>query len=479
MVKKESVRVRFAPSPTGYLHIGGARTALFNYLFARHHKGKFLLRIEDTDLSRSNKEMTGMILRSLQWLGLEWDEAPVYQSARIEKYTSVCEELVRRGFAYPCFCTVEELAKKREAAQREYKYDRKCLQLSKNEVQEKLKRGVSRAIRFRVPDGETTFDDSIRGTVTLRNEEIDDFILLRSDNTPVYQVAVVVDDHDMGITHVIRGDDHLSNTPKQIMIYEAMGWSVPKFAHVPMILGPDRKRLSKRHGATSVEEYRTEGFLSQAVVNFLVLLGWSPGDDREIISLEEMVDSFTLDRVSKNPAVFDETKLTWMNSRYLSRASDEKLYDLVAEVLIRDGLADDVFLHENRGYVLRCIGLLKERMKKITDFIDGGRYFFEDPEHYEEKAVQKHWSKEGVLDWMRKIVRHLELLTVWKAEDLEKTVRRLAEEMGVGAGKIIHSVRVALTGSGASPGLFELMEVLGKERVIRRLRKAIDCLEKK
>ncbi len=253
MVNLYSVRVRFAPSPTGYLHIGGARTALFNYLFARHHDGRFLLRIEDTDVSRSKKELTEVILRSLRWLGLEWDEEPLFQSTRLDRYRAICEELMQKGSAYPCFCTPEELAEKREKAQKEYRYDRKCLELSKEEIQDKLDRGVSRVIRFRVPDGETTFRDAIRGVVTVHNEQIDDFVLLRSDNNPVYQLAVVVDDHGMGITHVIRGDDHLSNTPKQIMIYEALGWPVPEFAHVPLILGPDKKRLSKRHGATSVE----------------------------------------------------------------------------------------------------------------------------------------------------------------------------------------------------------------------------------
>lgn len=479
MTKTKSVRVRFAPSPTGYLHIGGARTALFNTLFARHNVGKFLLRIEDTDVSRSDGEMTEAILRSLRWLGLVWDEEPVYQSTRLERYRAVCKELVRKGSAYPCFCTPEELAEKRGETKEEYKYDRKCVGLSEKEVREKRDLGVPRTIRFFVPEGETTFDDAVRGRVTVQNKEIDDFIILRSDESPVYQVAVVVDDHDMGITHVIRGDDHLSNTPKQILIYRAVGWEVPEFAHVPMILGSDKKRLSKRHGAASVEEYREAGFLPQTVVNFLALLGWSPGDDREIMSLEEMVESFTLDRISKNPAVFDETKLTWMNDQYLTRMTDEELLEPVVAVLQEKGLVDEDFVRENGQYLLGFIGMMKGRMKKLTDFADLGRYFFVDPEEYEEDTVRKHWKKEGVLQKLQKLTGRLESMAKWTEEELERVLRGLAEEEGIGAGKIIHPTRLALTGFGVSPGLFELMALLGKKRVIRRLRTAVDYLERK
>jgi len=479
MKKPAAVRVRFAPSPTGYLHVGGARTALFNYLFARHYKGEFLLRIEDSDVSRSNREMIEIILRSLKWLGLNWDGEPIYQSTRIERHREIAAELVRRGVAYPCFCTPEELKGKRELALRttgEYKYDRKCYNLSRNEVEEKLKKDIPRVIRFHVPEGETTFIDGIRDRVTVQNQEIDDFIILRSDNTPVYQIAVVIDDHDMGITHVIRGDDHLSNTPKQILIYQAMGWTVPGFAHVPMILGPDKKRLSKRHGATSVEEYKKAGYLPQAVVNFLALLGWSPGDDREIMSMKEMVEEFTLERVSKNPAVLDETKLTWMNSQYLTRMDSRELLRTVVDLLKEAGLINESFVEQNESYLLQYIDLIKGRTKKLTDFVEWGRYFFKDPEVYEQKAVEKYWKKEGVVDLLRKLNEQLKSIKLWKAEEIEKIMRSLADENGIGAGKVIHPTRLALTGFGVSPGLFELMEVLGKERVIRRLGKAIDYL---
>ena len=478
-VKSDSVRVRFAPSPTGYLHVGGARTALFNYLFARRHEGVFLLRIEDTDVSRSREELTEVILRSLRWLGLAWDDDPVRQSTRMQRYREVCEKLVEKGWAYPCFCSSEALEKRRQKAGAAYTYDRRCLALSEQEIRERLDRGIPRAIRLRVPDGETTFQDAVRGTVIVQNKQIDDFILLRSDETPVYQVAVVVDDHEMGITHVIRGDDHLSNTPKQILIYQAMEWDIPTFAHVPMILGPDKKRLSKRHGATSVEEYEKAGFLPQAVVNFLALLGWSPGDDREMMSLEEMAACFSLNRVSKNPAVLDETKLTWMNGQYLSRMPEEELFALIADKVEGEGLMADPFAEANRSYLLRCMGLMKERMKKVGDFVNQGRYFLVDPEEYEEEAVRKHWSREDLRGWFETLYERLGALPSWEADRLEETIRGFADEMGVGAGKVIHPIRVALTGTGASPGLFALMEVLGRERVTRRLQRAMDYLQKR
>ncbi len=479
MNEAEPVRVRFAPSPTGYLHVGGARTAFFNFLFARHHNGKFLLRIEDTDLERSDAEMTEAIFRSLRWLNLDWDEEPVSQSSCTDRHRDVCRKLVETGWAYRCFCSPEELREKREKSQKEtgeYRYDRRCLGLSDDDVQDRLNRGMSYAIRFHVPEGETTFDDAVRGTVTVQNKEMDDFILLRSDDTPVYQMAVVVDDHDMGITHVIRGDDHLSNTPKQILIYQAMNWEVPVFAHLPMILGPDKKRLSKRHGATSVEEYKKAGYLPQAMINFLALLGWSLGDDREIMSINEMIEHFSLDRVSKNPAVWDEAKLTWMNGQYIYGMSEDELVGPVIDHLKVGGLIDESFMLSGRDYILGFIRLMKERVKTLGDFVEKGRYFFQDPDAYEENAVNKHWRKESVEERLKHLETELQTVDSWNAQGLEQVIRGLAEKLGVGAGKLIHPLRLALTGAGASPGIFELMEVLGRERVMRRLHKAIDYL---
>jgi glutamyl-tRNA synthetase len=481
MEKRSPVRVRFAPSPTGALHIGGARTALFNFLFARRHGGSFLLRIEDTDRVRSSDAMVRQILNSLSWLGLAWDEEPVFQSTRIDRYLQVCRLLREKGHAYPCFCSAETLQEKREAALKatgEYRYDGACRLLPEEDVRRRLESGEPHALRFRMTEGAVVFTDHIRGEVTVQTREMDDFIILRSDSTPVYQTAVVVDDHDMEITHVIRGDDHLSNTPKQILLYQALGWPVPEFAHVPMILGPDKKRLSKRHGATSVEEYRENGYLSPALVNFLALLGWSPDDNREIITLREMTAHFSLKGISGNPAVFDETKLAWMNGEYISRTSAEDLFDPVVRHLKVAGLVEEKDISGNRSYILRYIDLLKGRMRRLTDFTTLGYYFFRDPESYEEKAKDKYWLKEPeqVSDRMVRLLSALKSLDTWKETILEKTIRDLSEEMGVGAGKLIHPVRLAITGFGVSPGLFELMEALGKERVIRRIEKALDSL---
>ncbi len=475
---EKAIRVRFAPSPTGYLHIGGARTALFNFLFARRYGGRFLLRIEDTDIARSRGEMTEAILRSLSWLGLSWDEDPVYQATRMKRHAEVCTELVDRKAAYRCFCSADELQKKRDEAQkdgREYRYDRKCLALHPDEIRSNLESGIPFTVRLRVPEGETTFPDTIRGVVTIQNREIDDLILLRSDGTPVYQVAVVVDDHDMQITHVIRGDDHLSNTPKQIMIYKAMEWEIPEFAHVPMILGPDKKRLSKRHGAASVEAFREQGFLPEVVVNFLALLGWNPGDDREIMTLDEMVEAFSLIRISKNPAVFDETKLTWMNGQYIQRMDDGELLKKVSEELIQRGWITQEQGDTERPKLLKIVQLLKERVRRIDEFAEKSRYFFLDPDAYEEKAVRKHWMKEGVRERIARIREKMGQLETWTEEQLEQMVREMADEEGIDSGQFIHPVRLAVTGVSAGPGLFALLEVLGGETVLRRLGKALNC----
>ncbi len=475
------VRVRFAPSPTGFLHVGGARTALFNYLFARHHKGEFLLRIEDTDLARSKSEMTDVILRSLRWLGLEWDEEPVFQAVRMDHHRKVCRDLYNSGAAYPCFCTPEDLQMKREKAQKdkgEYKYDRLCLKLSSQEIDLKLEKGIPHTIRFQVPEGETIFEDVIRGHITVKHDQIEDFVILRSNNTPVYQIAVVVDDHDMNITHVIRGDDHLSNTPKQILLYEALEWKIPVFAHVPMILGPDKKRLSKRHGADSIEEYKTSGFLSQTVINFLALLGWSPGENRELLTMEELVQLFSLERISKNPAILDESKMIWMNDVYLSQMPENQLLDSLVDLFEEKGWVQKESLNTQKEYLSKMIRLLKDRAKKITDFIKWGKYFFEDPGSYEDKAVQKHWKNSDIIRLMAKIREKCEPLSSWSAEHLETAIRSLADEETISAGKLIHPLRLALTGFDVSPGLFELMEVLGKERVLRRIHNAMDYIER-
>jgi glutamyl-tRNA synthetase len=475
----QSVRVRFAPSPTGYLHIGGARTALFNFLFARKNGGQFLLRIEDTDLARSSPEMTENILASLRWLGLSWEGEPVRQSARRLQHEAACRDLLHSGLAYPCFCDPEALREKKEKAPQggtEYRYDRACLRITKEDAEERMRLGASYAVRFRIPEGKTVFRDLVRGEVAFDNAEIDDFILLRSDGSPVYQAAVVADDHDMGITHVIRGDDHLSNTPKQILLYRALGWPVPEFGHVPMILGPDKKRLSKRHGATSVEEYRRQGILPEALRNFLALLGWSPGGDREIMSLDEMIEAFSISGVSKKSAVFDETKLGWMNQQYLQKLSDEALIELVFP-FPPEGTADPK-TDAGKSLLEGFVRLMRPRVQKLSQFLDQGAYFFSDPGTYDSGAAQKHWADPSSAGILAALADELAVLSEWNAAEIEKSVRGLADRMKLKAGRVIHSARLALTGSEASPGLFELIEVLGRVTVLRRLERALEWMRK-
>ncbi len=469
------IRVRFAPSPTGYLHIGGARTAIFNWLFARKNQGQFLLRIEDTDVKRSDQKMVDAILGGLSWLGIDWDEEPVFQSSHLDRYREIAEDLVNSGHAYYCFCSqerLEKIRKEREGDRSAYFYDGHCRNLSPEEVQEKLEQKIPAVVRFKTEPGKTNFNDEVRGSLIFDNKEIDDFIILRSDKIPTYHLAVVVDDHDMGITHVIRGDDHLTNTPKQVMLYQALGWEIPVFAHVPLILGSDRKRMSKRHGATSVVEYKEMGYLPQALFNYLALLGWSPKDDREILSKDELIQIFDLKGINKNSAVFDETRLQWFNAQYINRASTSQLYELLEPFFQKEKLAENF----DRAYLEKVIDLLKPRVKTLNEFLSTGKYFFSDPEHFDENAVKKHWRGENLLERMTQLTAALENLTSFDENSIETAIRNLAEKMGVGAGKLIHPTRVALTGSAASPGLFEMMAVLGKDVVLRRMKKAIELI---
>ena len=472
---KREIRVRFAPSPTGYLHVGGARTAIFNWLFARRNGGKFLLRIEDTDVKRSDQKMVAVILQGLTWLGIDWDEEPVYQSSNLARYRTVAENLVESGRAYYCFCSqerLEKLRKQRGQDRAAYFYDGHCRNLTPEEVQRNLALGKPAVIRFKTNPGKTKFADHVRGSLIFDNSEIDDFIILRSDKIPTYHLAVVVDDHDMGISHVIRGDDHLTNTPKQVLLYQALGWAEPEFAHVPLILGADRKRLSKRHGATSVMEFEQLGYLPEALFNYLALLGWSPKDNREILSKQELVQLFDLSGINKNSAIFDEVRLQWFNAQYIKNLETNDLYDRVLPIFEKEGATGSF----SREYLEKVIALLKPRVKKLTEFYSAGKYFFQDPEQFDENAVKKHWRGEQVADRLAKLISELEQLTDFNEEKIEQVMRGLAEQLGIGAGKLIHPTRVALTGQAASPGLFEMMEVLGKDTVIRRLKKAVKIL---
>ena len=391
----EEVRVRFAPSPTGFLHVGGARTAIFNWLYAKNRKGKFLLRIEDTDPRRSKSELTEQIIRSLNWLGIVPDEPVVYQSDRIERYREVVRQLIADNKAYYAFETAEELAVKRLDAQQKKissNYDRTSLQYDAETVKRFIADGKPYSIRFFVPEGVTEFDDLVHGSTSFQNSEIDDFVILRSDGTPTYQIAVVVDDHDMSITHVIRGDDHLTNTPKQILLYRALGWEIPEFAHLPMIFDEEKKKLSKRRNTVSVEEYRRLGYLAEALFNFLTLLGFAPPDNREIISREELIQLFSFNRINKKSAVFDMKKLNWINEQYIKTTDEKEIARLIREKL--SFYIDEPLPDVEDKYIISIVPLMKERVTTVNEFIEKGKYFFIEPESYDEKGLAKYWNSE-------------------------------------------------------------------------------------
>ncbi len=476
-----TIRVRFPPSPTGYLHVGGARTALFNWLFARQHGGRFVLRIEDTDRDRSKPEHTEVIVHALKWLGLDWDEGPYYQSEGVERHRENALALLRAHKAYHDFTTPEQLARGREA-QKGGASDRRIPRrraesLAPGEAEELAARGVPYAIRFRIPDGETAWEDMVHGEMSFQNEEIDDLVILRSDGSPTYNLAVASDDAEQRISHVIRGDDHLSNTPKQILISCAMGWPVPAFGHVPMILGSDGRRLSKRHGATAVREYENLGFLSKAMANFLALLGWSPGDDQEVMSAEELVERFSMERVLKKSSVFDPRKLDWLSGQHFNTSEAEELEPLLTERLGAAGLATREELEGRWGWYLRLIDLLKTRARRVPDLADLARPFLREELEFEAEAVERHWLKAPAETLERLATLRSRLADApWEAGALEEIVRGYAEEASVGAGKVIHPLRVAVTGRQASPGIFEVLDLLGRERVLARLDQAIERL---
>jgi len=461
------MKLRFAPSPTGFLHVGGARTAIFNLLHARRYGGRMLLRIEDTDVERSKQHHAEQIVASLAWLGVEWDEGPVYQSDRLDRYRTRAEELVASGKAYRCYCTVEELEAERSAAERagiSYRYSGRCR--ARDEVSDE-----PHVIRMQVPPGTIAFRDLIRGDVAFEGELIDDFVLLRSDRNPTYHLSVVVDDIDMGITHVARGDDHLSNTPKHILLFRAFGAEVPAFAHLPLILGSDRKRLSKRTGATSAEEYRDLGIVPQALFNFLLLLGWNPGHDQELIARDEAARLFDLSDVNKAPAVFDPEKLLWMNGQYLMRMSAGELYPHLLPFLgdharPLDELRPVIELHKSRARTL------KEMAAQMEPF-----FAADDAIQYDPDAEKKHLKGDDLGPRMRELHDALANADPFDVATTEQSLRTLAESRGLGAAKYIHPLRLALTGRGASPPIFDVAVVLGKAKTLARLRRLIARLE--
>ncbi|MBS5449853.1 MAG: glutamate--tRNA ligase [Coriobacteriia bacterium] len=485
-------RVRFAPSPTGRLHLGGARTAIYNWAFARATGGTFVLRIDDTDPERSTQENTDQILRSMKWLGLTWDEGPevggehgpYYQTQRADHYQAALQKLIDTGHAYPCFCTPEELEASRAAAKERgdsfQGYQRTCRNLDPAEAQRRIDAGEPHVWRLKVPEdrGTIVVDDAVHGPCVFEASELDDMVLVRSDGTPTYNFATVVDDGEMGITHIIRGDDHLSNTPRQVLVFEALGYPVPTFAHLSMILGPDGKKLSKRHGATSVEEYRDRGYLPEAMVNYLALLGWSLDGETTIVPPEQIGQHFSLDRISKNPSVFDEKKLDWMNGEYLAAMTDERFSrDVLVPLLSAAGLVDaDAYDEPGRAAWFDLLSsVLKPRTTHLGDVVDKARFLFEG-EHVtmDETSVAKNLAKDGALAVLDAAIAALEALPAdaWEPQAIDGALEPLAEQLGIGKRKLFQPIRVAECGNQVSPPLGESMALLGRDVAIARLRNA-------
>jgi glutamyl-tRNA synthetase len=505
------LRVRFAPSPTGWLHIGGARTALYNWLYARKTGGVFVLRIEDTDAERSTEESYRAIIDALEWLGLDWDEGPekggplgpYVQSARQVLYHTEVRKLIDRGLAYYCFCTQDELAEIRSEAmqQRESpRYDGRCRNLPRDEVERRLARRVPHVVRVRMPEGETQVFDMIRGAITFDNNELDDFVLIKSDDKPTYNFAAVVDDARMEITHVIRGDDHLSNTPKQIVIYQALGYKIPKFAHLPMILGSDRTRLSKRHGAASVQEFRRMGYLSESLVNYLALLGWAYDDKTEFFTRDSLIKKFSLKKVSKNPAAFDPDKLDHIDGEHFKCLDPMKRVEIVYERLVEEDVlpadfrpaewagaeaAADVVPEAGssgngdekayRAEVPRLAIILKEmgnRLKNVKDVASKLAYFYKDTYPVDDTAVAAHLAAPESAERLAAMANRFEALVPWDRGTIEDAARLLAEALEIKAGDLIHPCRVALTGQTVSPDIFTVVHLLGRDKTVERLRAA-------
>jgi len=472
----DPIRVRFAPSPTGYLHVGGARTALYNWLIARKLGGVFVLRIEDTDRERSTDASTQTILDGMTWLGLHWDEGPVFQADGLPRHQADARRMLESGSAYRCFCTPEELAAKREAMGQEYRYDGACRAIPREESDARAAAGTPHTIRFRVPEGATQWDDIVHGETRFDNASIDDFIILRTDGTPIYNLAVTSDDIDMRITHVIRGDDHIPNTPKQILLYQALGAAVPAFGHLPMILGGDGRKLSKRHGATAVGDYAQLGVLPEALFNFLALLGWNPGDEREVMGVDELVEAFTLERINKKSAVFDTEKLFWMNGRYLEKKPAEELLPLVAPLLVAEGLMTEAEIEGRRGWVLHLLELLKARARNIHEIPRMARAYVGDEVEYDADSVAKQWKDPATAERLGAARDVLQGLEPWTVEAIEPALRAAAERLGVGFGKVAQPLRVALTGSSASPGIDHVVYLLGRDGAARRIDRARERL---
>ena len=487
-----AVRVRFAPSPTGYLHIGGARTALFNWLFARHHKGTFILRIEDTDEVRSTEDSVSGILESMKWLGLDWDEGPTpdgkgvvgnsgpyFQMQRLEHYQKACNDLIAKNQAYPCYCTAEEVEKMREIAllaKRPPKYNGTCRHLTPDQRAKKEAEGRKKSVRFATPiEGNTDFTDQVRGPMHFENALLEDFVILKTSGVPTYNFACVVDDHLMKISHVIRGDDHLSNTPRQILVYQALGWKPPEFGHLAMILGSDGSRLSKRHGATSVMEYKEAGYLPEVILNYLALLGWGTEDSQQLFTQAEMIEKFSLERCSKSPAAFDTQKLLWMNGEYIRKKPLPELACLAWPFLIAAGLAKEGDTSKNEP-ITKAIALEQEKVKLLTDVPRLIDFLVKDEFEYRAEAMDKTMRTPQVPEILEDLSKRLMALEPFDVAGIEREARDCAKARGLKAGASFHPLRVAVSGRTEGPSLFHMVEYLGKARVQDRIKRTLAAL---
>ncbi|KAA3637118.1 MAG: glutamate--tRNA ligase [Calditrichaeota bacterium] len=477
----EPVRVRLAPSPSGYLHVGTARMAIANYLFARHTKGQFLIRIENTDVARSDNSLIEPILSALDWLGIQSDEEIVYQSDRLDLYKTAAQKILESGHGYRCFCTQEQLAADREEAQANkgpLQYNRRCLNLSKEEVDQKLRAGIPYTIRLKIPDGQTTFTDLVSGDLKRDNKEIEDFIIARSDSSATYNLAVVVDDNDMRISHVLRGNDHITNTFKQIHIYHALGFKLPVFGHVPLILRPDKKKVSKRLGDKDVAQYRKEGILPEAMFNFLCMLGWSPKNDREIYNRDELIDIFNEHNFNSSNAIFDEQKLEAFNMEHIQLKSDHDIAMQVAPMLVDAGYTTKYWLETRWEFLRDLVAILKPRCRRMSDFVEQSAYFFQFDYKYDEKADAKNFTPEAA-EILLQLADRFDNIADYKKESIESALSELAKEKEIKKGVLIHPTRLAVSGVPHGPGLYDILYLVGQKEVVQRMHKAVDYIKQK
>lgn len=465
--------LRFAPSPTGGFHVGNARTALFNFLYVRHYGGRLHLRIEDTDRDRSTGSALKTIREGLDWLGIAFHGQPIFQSDNADTHRKTVDRLLESGHAYYAYETPEEVRALQQQAQAEGRRVRYNRDLTPEQQAAFEAEGRPKTVRFRVPEGETVWQDPIRGTQRWNNVEVEDFIVLRADGSPIYHLAVVVDDHDLGVTLVVRGAEHLSNTPKQVMLFQALGWAVPAYAHTTLLMGPDGRKLSKRLGATTVTEYRQQGILPEALFNFLALQGWSPGNDREVFTRDELVEAFSVEGMLSKNAVFDERKLEWLNGEHLRLKPVSELLLAALKLWIDAGWITAQDADARRSILLRAVSLMQPRIRTVRDFLNF-EYFFNDPQSYEEKARKKHWKVDSP-SRLELLIERLEALSDFSEREIEGATRTLSGQLGISTGKLIHPTRLALSGTNMGPGLFEMMDVLGQETCIRRMK---TCLER-